>query len=394
MNNESLVVNMQDTDGKPSCSEKVDFSEKLAKVHKGMPPLDMSGRATSPFEFWPAKVFYFPIALQWLGLSIKYRSLTLPTAANPMFPLGGLVGESKASVMSDLEGKAKERFADFHCFTRSNGAFGEEEVDRALEVVSEGGLTLPFVAKPDMGCRGTGVQLIKSRDNLASYLEVFPSGRQIIFQQYVPYEAEAGIFYVRRPEEEKGRILSLTLKYFPHIFGNGTSTIEELIFADKRAGPLAHIYLPRHKSRLKEVLGVGEPMRLAFTGSHSRGTIFRNGNQYITDEMRDAFDEVADGIPGFCFGRFDARFPSLEDLQKGGEFHLMEVNGAGGEMTHIWDAKTTLFEAYRDLMEQFRILFQIGADNRTLGHKPSTLRQIYKAWKDERTMTELYPPTE
>lgn len=387
-------MNVADDGAGPRNNTDRDFSDAIAQVHKGMPPLDLGDQPISMFEFWPAKIFYIPVAFYWLYLSLRHRGLTLPTAANPTFPLGGLVGESKAAVMANLQGKAKERFADHVCFTRGEEVALDEDLEEALAAVEAAGLSMPFVAKPDMGCRGAGVRLIKSRNQLANYLKMFPCGRCIIFQQYIPYEAEAGIFYVRPPGVKEGRIISLTLKYFPHIFGDGTSMVKDLILADPRAGKLSHLYLPRHSDRLDHVLAKGEPMRLAFTGSHSRGAIFRNGNAWITEEMRVAFDEVADGIPGFCFGRFDARFPSLEELQVGGTFHLMEVNGAGGEVAHIWDSRTTLLDAYRSLAEQFRLVFEIGADNRKRGHPPSSIREIYQAWRDEKKLTSVYPPTE
>lgn len=383
-------------DSNDTRAERVpDFTEAIAQVHKGMPPLDMTGQPTSWFEFLPAKIFYIPVAFYWLYLSVRYRGLTLPTAANPAFPLGGLVGESKAAVMADLAGKAKERFADHACFKRSTeGEAIDEEAKKAMAAAHSAGLSFPFVAKPDMGCRGAGVRLIRSRDQLMSYLSMFPPGERIIFQEYISFEAEAGIFYVRPPGQREGRIISLTLKYFPHVFGDGVSTLKDLILADPRAGKLSHLYLPRHVDHLDCVLEQGEPLRLAFTGSHSRGAIFRNGNAWITEEMRAAFDEVADGVPGFCFGRFDARFPSLAELQAGGAFRLMEINGAGGEVAHIWDARTTLPEAYRSLAEQFRLVFQIGAENRARGHKPSSIREVYQAWREEKVLTSIYPPTE
>lgn len=374
---------------------ETDFSEAVARVHQGMPPLDMTGQPTSWFEFLPPKIFYFPVALYWLYLSMRHRGLTLPTAANTAFPLGGLVGESKAAVMANLEGKARERFADHAFIIRgANRRSLEEDATEAMAAARSAGLSFPFVAKPDMACRGAGVRLIKSNEELAAYLTMFPVEQVIILQEYIPFEAEAGIFYVRRPGEKAGQVLSLTLKYFPHVFGDGVSTLKDLILADPRAGKLSHLYLPRHEEHLGRVLEKGEPLRLAFTGSHSRGAIFRNGNAYITEEMRAAFDEVADGVPGFCFGRFDARFPSLEELQAGGAFRLMEINGAGGEAAHIWDARTTLTEAYRSLAEQFRLVFEIGAENRARGHKPSSVKEIYHAWREEKSLTAVYPPTE
>ena len=83
--------------------------------------------------------------------------------------------------------------------------------------------------------------------------------------------------------------------------------VRELIDRDPRAGKIARVYLPRHAERLDTVLDADEVFRLNFTGSHSRGTIFRNGDSYITPEMTAAMDRVADAIPEFYFGRFDVR---------------------------------------------------------------------------------------
>ena len=53
---------------------------------------------------------------------------------------------------------------------------------------------------------------------------------------------------------------------------------------------------------------------------------------------------------------------------------IVEVNGAGAESTHIWDRRTGLLEAWRDLMRQYRCLFQIGAANRARGFSPMPWR--------------------
>ena len=142
------------------------------------------------------------------------------------------------------------------------------------------------------------------------------------------------------PDEEKGKIISITLKYFPYVTGDGKSTLKELIENDPRAGLLSHIYLPRHEHRWDMVLPEGQAFRIAFTGSHSRGTIFKNGNQYITEKMCERFDEITKEIPEFYFGRIDVRFKSMGDLETGDNMRILEINGATGEVTHVWDSKT------------------------------------------------------
>jgi hypothetical protein len=112
-------------------------------------------------------------------------------------------------------------------------------------------------------------------------------------QRYVPHESEVGIFNCRKPGQPRGRLLSITLKYFPYVYGDGRSTLRELILAD---------------ARLDQALARGEPPRLAFAGSHSRGAIFRNGTELATEAMLELFDEISKRLPEFYFGRFDIRF--------------------------------------------------------------------------------------
>lgn len=359
--------------------------------HKGMPPLDQDGPAVSFFEFWPQRTFYAPMLLYWLWLSAKHGGrFTLPTVANPLFPMGGWIGESKAAVF-DLSGPhARSYIAPWLVFERTQDA----TVTEALHKVEAARLAFPFVAKPDMGCRGVGVRRIRNEAELAAYIAGFPVGRSIVFQELVDHEAEAGVFYVRKPNQARGRIVSVTLKYFPYVYGNGRSTLRELIENDRRAGPLSHIYLPRHKDRLDMVLKPGEPFRIAFAGSHSRGTIFRNGNAYVTEAMTDAFDAIAKDVKEFYFGRFDVRFASIADLQAGRNFRIVEINGAGAEATHIWDRNTTLRQAYGALMEQYAAMWEIGAANARRGYKPARLCDLVHAYRDEVNLWPQYPLTE
>ena len=362
--------------------------------HAGMPPLDMSGDQLSDFEFWSMPRFYWPIALYSLWLMIRYRGITLPTAANPSFPGGGFSGESKSAILDLACASAPDHVAPFIPIDRP--AQPDDAVAEALAAeaaMAAAGLRFPVVAKPDLGCRGAGVRLVRDLGQLVSYLEGFPAGARLILQRHVAFEAEAGVFYVRMPGEAKGRIVSLTLKYFPYVYGDGRSTLRNLILADPRAGRVSHLYLPRHASRLDDVPDAGEPVRLAFAGSHSRGSIFRDGTPLITPAMTDRFDAIARSMPEFWFGRFDVRFADMTRLQAGKDFDILEINGAGAEMTHVWDRSTSLAKARRDLIEQYRLLFAIGRANRDRGHRGQGLRDFWRAYRREKALTPLYPPT-
>jgi len=385
----------------PSAAPEPRAERARARPHQGMPPLDQSGAPLSFFEFWPMWAFYPPVALYAAWLMLRYRGVFLPTAANPSFPGGGFYGESKAQILDLAVRHASEWVAPFVAIDRPSlpeqalGALGlDDEVQAALARLRQAGLALPVVAKPDLGCRGAGVKLVRSEADLAAYLAAFPLGARLILQRYVDFEGEAGVFYCRLPGEARGRIVSVTLKYFPHVHGDGRRTLRELILDDPRAGKLPQLYLPRHAARLDSVPAAGSAVRLAFAGSHSRGAIFRDGTHLVTAAMQARFEAIARSLPEFHFGRFDLRFADFAQVQRGEAFTIVEVNGAGAESTHIWDRRTSLWKAWRDLMRQYGWLFRIGRANRDRGFATLSFAEFRAAYRREKELTRLYPPTD
>jgi hypothetical protein len=349
----------------------------------GMPELETEGPPLSSFEDASPFLFYFPVGLYWTWLSLRYRSIGLPSLANPSISAGGLCGESKSDVLHLLGPRGQAALAPFV-------TVDELTLAGALAAMRHGGLDFPVVAKPDIGRRGSGVEGIADLDALAAYVARFPAGRRLILQRMVHDEAEAGVFYVRKPGEQRGRIVSLTLKYFPRVIGDGRSTLRALIAADARASQLSHLYHRRLGARLDSVPPAGEAVRLVEVGNHCKGAIFRNGQRYVTPEMETAFAAISDEIPDFYFGRFDVRFQRLEDLRQGRGFTIIEVNGAGSEATHIWDRQTRLVDAYRGLFMQIRLAFEIGAANRRRGLKPMSGLALLRTYRAEKKLISTY----
>ena len=379
--------------------------DPVLRPHQGMPAFEQDGPALSFFEFWPMWAFYPPVMLYAAWLMLRFRGALLPTVANPSFPGGGFFGESKADILDLAMQHVPDWVAPFIRLRRADPATAETteaalaaglsaECDAALAALHATGLALPVVAKPDLGCRGAGVKLVRCRADLLSYLRAFPPGATLLLQRLVPFEGEAGIFYCRRPGQQRGRIVSITLKYFPYVTGDGQRTLRELILADPRAGQLPHLYLKRHTARLDQVPALGQAIRLAFAGSHSRGAIFRNGTHLVTAEMEARFDALSRSLPEFHFGRFDVRFDSFAQVQLGRGFTIVEINGAGAESTHIWDRRTGLLEAWRDLMRQYHWLFEIGHANRARGFKTMPWSDFLRGYRREKYLTPLYPATD
>jgi hypothetical protein len=338
------------------------------------------------FEFWPGWLFYTPVVIHWLMLEIRYGDFSLPTAANPRITTGGLCGESKLSILSQVGPDSQPLLAPA-CGVQAHPD-GTAAAEAAMAAT---GLRYPVVAKPDIGCNGTGVRLIHTRSDLDRYLRAFPPGETVVLQHYVQDPNEAGIFYVRHPDEPRGRITSLTIKKPPVVVGDGRSTLRALILADERARLVPHLYLPRLADRLDTIPNHGETVQLVFVGNHCKGALFQDGQTLVTPALTEAIDRLARSMPDFFFGRIDVRFTSTASLRRGIGFRVIEINGTGSEATHIWDPSTTLWEAWRTQFHHYGAAFRIGAANRRRGFSSSGVRAMVRDWMNQRRLMALYP---
>lgn len=310
-------------------------------------------RRLTRWEFWPLWAFYPPVILYIAWLALRHRSLTVFTAANPAIPAGGFVGESKSEILRHLPSEFVARY----------------------ELVTTPPANYPGVLKPDAGQRGLGVAICRSREDAEKYFRT--SRGPTIAQEYVP-GFEFGVFYCRYPNESRGRIFSVTEKRPVRVTGDGASTLEELILGDERAVCMAGYFLRQHAAQLGRVPPAGEVVTLAELGTHCRGAVFANGDAVKTPELERVIDEISRGYRGFYFGRYDIRTPSVEDFQQGRNFKIIELNGVTSEATHIYEPGASLWQGYRTLCRQWRMCFEIGAQNRARGDQPVGWRGLWQ----------------
>ncbi len=326
------------------------------------------------WEYWPTWLFYPPVAVYVLWLGLRNRHLALFTAVNPGMGEGsGFTGESKVAILDKLKG-ADGAIATWMALRAGDTA---EEKERQLRAFMEReGLDFPLVLKPDLGERGSGVAIIRDWETARGYLTRCPD--TIIAQRYIPGR-EYGIFYVRYPWEEKGRIFGITDKRFTAVTGDGKKPLEELILGDDRAVCMESFFEQKHSDHLSEVVPAGEEYQLAELGTHCRGSLFLDGCELATEPLCEWLQGVSDTFEGFYFGRYDVRVPSVEDLQAGRNLSVIELNGVSSEATWIYDPRHSVLFAWRTLFEQWRMAFKIAAWNRAHGHRPETCRRTARA---------------
>lgn len=328
-------------------------------------------RQVARWEFWPTWALYPPVVAYLGALMARHRSITLFTLANPGITGGGFVGESKWEILQALSASG-DRVAEAALLP--GGLALSTKLSRASAFIEQQRTGFPIVLKPDKGQRGSGVMIVRTWESLRHALARSPL--DMIIQRYVP-GLEFGVFYCRRPSAPRGRIISVTEKRLPKVTGDGRSTLEQLILADDRAVCLARLHLARHRHSLQRVPRAGEEVPLVELGTHSRGAVFRNGRFVLSPALEAAVDDVAQRFKGFFFGRFDVRTPSIEAF-RAGFFRVVELNGVTSEPTHIYHPGAPLRAAYRALFEQWRLAFEIGAENRARGLATTPLRTLVR----------------
>lgn len=314
-------------------------------------------------------LFYAPVAVWVLWLAARHRGMSTITAANPGIVDGGTVGESKGAILARLPPEYTIPFA-----LLPGGESADVRARGALEIVGRRGWSLPLIMKPDVGQRGAGVRLVRSAEEVSSYLRREP--RAVLLQPYHEGPFEAGVFYYRFPHQKRGRIFSITDKIFPVIVGDGRSTVGELIWAHPRYRLQADLFCRRHTDVIGRTLSRGERLTLAVAGNHAQGALFLNGAHLNTTALEERIDDIARSFPGFFIGRFDIRYRSVEDFKAGRDLAIVELNGSMAESTAIYDPDTSLLDAYRELFAQWRLVFAIGSANRALGAPVSSTRRL------------------
>ncbi len=320
------------------------------------------------FEYWPPYLFHLPSICFYIILAFRYRSLTLPTVANPGFP------DSKCAILDRVPPDFKQWVARYKLFRRPGD--NSRRAKAAQYIINEFGIDYPLVVKPDLGLKGIGIERLNNFQDLKSYLIRTRGTGALQFQEYIDWPGEAGVFYIRRPGADRGNIVSLAFKSPVTVTGDGQSTLENLIMANKRTRRIRHIVMRHNRHQLTMVVPKGETVPLTFALNHTQGGVFSNACHLLTDALQNRFDDIAQAMPDFYYGRFDVKFEKLDTFVKGQRFKIIEINGALAEPIHYFDAEARLRDVYRHYFSCLRALFVISDFNRRQGHRPAPFKQF------------------
>ena len=308
------------------------------------------------YEYWPFWLFYAPFVPYWIWKSIQSKSFSYFCKVNPGIEFGGFLDYSKYKILQQIPDEFKPK---------TNILFTKNENEIPFK--------FPFVVKPDHGERGVNVEVIKNNYDWGNY----PLTENLIIQEFIDLPLEFGIFYAKFPNGKKGKILSITGKEFLVYQADGNSTLREFVENNPRAVSRMNYLNEKFKEQWEIIHPKGTEILLEPIGNHNRGTRFFDASNLISEELTQKITEIADGIQGFYYGRFDVKSQSENEL-KSGKLIILEVNGANSEPTHIYDSNFTLIQAYKEVKRHFDVQFQIS---KQLPKRESSKAFFRAVWK-------------
>lgn len=301
---------------------------------------------------------YLPILPIYIYGVVRTRKLLYFTAANPGIEMGGFFGEKKDEILDLILDKYKVRDIS----VQSGGDISEEELNRSS-------IQFPVIAKPNVGERGHGVELIGNPEKLKEYK---CKEQDYIIQEYVDFPIELGVLYFRLPGNQKGQVTSITQKEFLTVVGDGVSSVYQLLEKHSRGKLYRFSLKSDYSERLTHVPMKGEKYEVHRIGNHSKGTRFLDSNKYVNQKVNHVFDRINSSVKGVYYGRYDLKVPSFKDLEEGKNIKIFELNGVSSEPGHMYDQPNVLY-AYRILAKHWIYIIDIAEQNIKSGAETTPL---------------------
>ncbi|HEY0750994.1 MAG TPA: hypothetical protein VGD26_07555 [Chitinophagaceae bacterium] len=318
------------------------------------------------WELWPFKLRYALITPVWLWYCMRSGSPWFFTPSNPTITFGGFEGEGKKEMYEQLPA---------HLYPKTIYIQPSLGFSNLLNTVKENDFAYPFIVKPDVGMKGL---LFRKIDN-AQELEHYHSKVKVdyIIQELVDYPLEVSVFYYRYPDAAKGVISGFIQKDLMDVYGDGRSTLWELILNHPKARHRIDEMRIKHEPYLEKVIPNGERYILTYAANLNRGASFSDLKHLINDDLVTLFDEISKST-SFFYGRYDIKCASLEDFLKGKNFTILEFNGSGAEPNHVYNTGYSLLGAYRVFLHHWKVLYEISRINHLKGH---TYWEFGKGWR-------------
>ena len=309
------------------------------------------------WERWSYDAIYLPINIVWLWYAIRARSFWYFTPVNPALIFAGFEGASKKQMFDQLPAWS---------YPTTLYINPKDEFEKIKKEMAGAGLNFPIVVKPDTGMAGVLFRIIRNETELKNYHRVMEE--MYLLQKFIDEGLpEFSVFHIRYPGQAKGFITGFIVKDYLHVIGDGHKTLHALVSEHPLAKSKIFLLQKMHKANWDKTIPAGEKYLLNMAGNHNTGARFINLNHEIDQQLCDVFDRISNEAGQFYFGRYDLKCSSPEDLKAGKNIHILEYNGAGAAITHVFDRNMSYGSALKEIARHWRHLYLIGKINHKKG---------------------------
>ena len=301
------------------------------------------------WRYWPMEILYLPLTLYifFIG-SLRTGRLFYFSAANPKVSLGGFAGDSKMAIIDQIPAHLRPETI---FISKEN-----TDTEGLLRLINQIGF--PVIAKPDIGEGGFLVKKLNTADEWRHYHADYTM--DYVVQAFIDHPIELSIHM--HCLDGKLQISGITEKQLVTLTGDGVSTIEQLLLQQKNTRYCRKKLRKLLHDRLSEVLPDEEILQPGYVGNWNYGTLFFSRPEWNTESLRLAMEHINDSIGLFEYARYDLKCKSVEDLLEG-RITILEINGVKGEAIHIYDPKSTLWSAYREIFRHWEWILKISRKN-------------------------------
>lgn len=308
------------------------------------------------WEEWHYHVKYIPLLPVWLWYILRARSVWFFTPANPTLTFGGMDGETK-----------EEMYTQLPPGTYPHSVFIDPDMpeDTVKKLWTASGLKFPVAVKPDVGMGGMMFRKLNNMESLLRYHAYID--RRYVIQEMIHYPMEVAVFYYRMPNQDKGTVSGFISKEKPVVIGDGQSTLKQLVQQHKGVRFMEAEMYAKHRDKWTTIIPNGEAYTLLEVSNRTQGGKMISLAHEMDDRLVAVMDSISKYRNTFLYGRYDIKCNSIEAFKSGKEFSILEFNGCGSGVQHIYGNKYSLFQACRMIVHHWNMMFKIARYNHSKG---------------------------
>lgn len=333
--------------------KRIIFKPRYGKIR--ISPYVRNSNLLYKIRYFIFKELKYVLVLFWIiGYGIRHlQPIRSFSKINSDLPNGGKCTLPKSAVYDYFTKNnkyAKEKFVPL--VKLPAGISWREARDKLEKINGE-----PVVFKPDRGIRSIGVRILNEDWEKQALLS--NRGKvDYVAQKFVSFPHELGVFYIKYPGWNSGKIMGIAYLEFRKIIGDGKKSIQQLLDG-ANATPAMKAYVKNRFKNMMQVPKTGEEISLVNVSGHGSEERYYNREDLITPEVTDSFNSLV-GKNNFRFGRFDVRAENLEEFKKG-KFVVLEANsGPDAIALHALDPEFSASKKLKIFIQEYRHAFAIA----------------------------------